>query len=379
MQSNYFMEMYTMQSQSGQTQITAIPAINSHSVLTIPNITAIIEADAHTVTNTNAQTDSNTGSDANNSISPQGSVNILCSTILNPSSQHQHIHQRHEHHNNQNQQRCDNSFMNDDDDTISNHQHSHVCGMCGNTFRKTSGLKRHMRIHVIEQGLALKINNEGGSEHPYKCNACKVEYPNASSFEQHIQNEHTQPQALKCTQCGCFRPILLTSVSPFRCETCTDRTGDVFQSSGIIKYQITANVSNPVAAQQIHVTHSKAIKLEIPSLLQGIRLVEYGHARRPRKQHQCSECEKSYKHQSTLAMHKKVHSGEYKYKCEYCDKEFYLTEYYNRHMRVHTKEKPYRCDVCDKSFSQSNTLTQHKRIHTGKKLLELSHSDSLIC
>lgn len=339
------MGMYTMQSGQVQTAGT-LPTINSHSVLTIPNVTAVVEANTHA--NSKAQTNSNR--------TTQNVVNILSSSVQNlHAQQQQHNHQRHEPHTNQNQQQDDNSFINND-----NGNQQHACGVCGNTFRKNSGLKRHMRSHTLEPGIVLKICDEG-SEHPYKCNACKIQYPNASSFEQHMQNQHVQPQALKCTQCGCFRPILLTSVSPFRCETCTDRTGDIFQSSGIIKYQITSNVSNPVAAQQIHVAHSKAIKLE----MQGIRLVECGHSRRPRKQHQCSDCEKSYKHQSTLAMHKKVHSGEYKYKCEYCDKEFYLTEYYNRHMRVHTKEKPYRCDVCDKSFSQSNTLTQHKRIHTG--------------
>lgn len=356
MQSNYFMEMYSMQSHSGS-------AVNAHSVVAIPNVSAVVEINTN---NTSSGTNSNTVTTANNTMSSQSGVNII-SVISDEDQNHQH----------------DNSFMEEDDDgTVQ--QHAHVCGICGNTFRKTSGLKRHMRIHVIEQGLAMKMNN-GNSGHPYKCNACKVEFPNSSSFGQHMQCEHVQPQALKCTQCGCFRPILLTSCSPFRCETCTDDAGETFQSHGIIKYQITTNVSNPVTAQQIHITPSKQIKIQMPNLLQGNR--ECGRSRRPRKQHQCPDCDKSYKHQSTLAMHKKIHSGEYKYKCEYCDKEFYLTEYYNRHMRVHTKERPYRCDVCDKSFSQSNTLTQHKRIHTGNILVEseifdltyLSLVDQAIC
>lgn len=331
MQSNYFTGIYTMQPHAGHAQIATLSTINSHAVLSIPNVSAITDLNLHT----NTQSSNNTSTNSGNSINIHSSAAVQ-------------NHNHHTHHNHQqHSQTNDDSF-----DNVS----SHACGVCGSTFRKSSGLKKHMKNHVIEQGRTLKVNNEA-AEHPYKCNACKIQYPNSMSFEHHMEKEHAQPQALKCTQCGCFRPILLTSSSPFRCETCTHRNGDVFESSGLIKYQITSHIANPVSAQQIHVAHSKNLKL---------RLTDTNHTRRSRKQHQCPICEKSYKHQSTLAMHKKQHTGEYKYKCEYCYKEFYLTEYYTRHMRVHTREKPYTCDTCDKSFSQSNTLTQHKRIHTGR-------------
>lgn len=253
-------------------------------------------------------------------------------------------------------------------------QTPYMCGVCNQGFRKPGGLKKHMRVHLN----VLNSNNQRAQPHasdssetpnPYKCNVCKIEYSNLMSFEQHIQLEHVQPQALKCTQCGCFRPITLTAIKPFRCESCTDPSCGSFESVGTLRYQITKSTSAPISAQQIHIAPSQAsslknsIKIEMAALLQHGTFSEF--FKKPNKPHKCSECNKSYKHQSTLAMHKKTHSGEYKYRCEYCDKEFYLTEYYNRHMRVHTRERPYTCDVCDKSFSQSNTLTQHKRIHTG--------------
>lgn len=231
----------------------------------------------------------------------------------------------------------------------------HRCTICGDTFRKVANLKRHMKSHATEiqpkvEPTIITIggsvsNTTTNSDSPYKCNACKIEYPNAAIFEHHIRTEHGQPSALKCTQCGCFRPILLSSVTPFRCETCTERSGHGYDETGFLKYRIS-NAAPTASVQPIFVSPSKTTKMNLSSMITTPRMTE-ASGRRPRKLHQCMECGKTYKHQSTLAMHKKIHTGEYKYKCEYCDKEFYLTEYYNRHMRVHTKESKQTQSISD--------------------------------
>lgn len=270
-----------------------------------------------------------------------------------------------------------------------NHQEAQVnsvfaCHLCHQTFGKSSGLKKHMKNHQTSQPV--------DDNSPYKCNACKIDYHNAISFENHIKTEHGQPQAFKCVDCGCFRTVELSTIQPFRCEGCSRRKSEPFEATGALKYRVTSN-SSASTSQEVHVNHIKTPTLDMDILVQSMRTgVEHTTPNgRRRKLHQCPDCDKCYKHQSTLAMHKKIHTGEYKYKCEYCDKEFYLAEYYNRHMRVHTKEKPYVrflidclfdcrliiicfhflqvCDVCEKAFSQSNTLIQHKRIHTGTFLL----------
>lgn len=232
----------------------------------------------------------------------------------------------------------------------------HVCQICFQVFQKASSLKRHMRVHPTS-------STHDNDNSPYKCNACKIDYLNANAFEDHIKTEHGQPQAFKCVDCGCFRAVELMTPQPYRCEGCAQRKSEPYEPIGTVSYRITSN-HNSSNSQQVHVNHVKANKVDMDMLIQTMRTGNEANGRR-RKLHQCPECNKCYKHQSTLAMHKKIHTGEYKYKCQYCQKEFYLAEYYNRHMRVHTKEKPYQCDVCDKAFSQSNTLIQHKRIHTG--------------
>lgn len=240
-----------------------------------------------------------------------------------------------------------------------------MCQICCQTFQKPSGLKKHMKVHQASP------HDEDNS--PYKCNACKIDYLNAVTFEEHIKTEHGQPQAFKCVDCGCFRSVELHTPQPFRCEGCSQRKSEPFEAIGTINYRINSS-RNAQNSQQVHVSYAKTPKLELDMLVQTMRNGSESNGRR-RKLHQCPDCNKCYKHQSTLAMHKKIHSGEYKYKCQYCQKEFYLAEYYNRHLRVHTHEKPFKCDVCDKAFSQSNTLIQHKRIHTGKMHANLKFNE----
>lgn len=202
----------------------------------------------------------------------------------------------------------------------------HMCQICCQRFQKSSSLKKHMRIH---QASSREDDNS-----PYKCNACKIDYLNAVAFEEHIKTEHGQPQAFKCVDCGCFRQVELSTIQPFRCEGCSRRKSQPFEAVGSVNYRITST-QNATNSQLVHVNHVKTPKLDLDSLVQNMRNgTETNGSGRRRKLHQCSDCDKCYKHQSTLAMHKKIHSGEYKYKCQYCQKEFYLAEYYNRHMRL---------------------------------------------
>lgn len=380
MNSNYFMNMYSVAPVLSAPGVVPLSTINHSDAMTlaIPNVSGNNNAVRTICTTSTAPMPPHPGPNSGMVPHPQTShlnSHKSMSNYASPSSRpppsqppppaHPQPAQSHkasassanQHHNDS----CDTPF---------------VCGICNQGFRKPAGLKKHMKVHSNTTGGQLAVANnrtpyshdDNSTPSPYKCNVCKIVYPNAMSFEHHINTEHSQPQALKCTQCGCFRPITLTALKPFRCESCSDGACGSLERTGMLRYQITKSTTAPIAAQQIHVSPGSTtlkgnIKLEVAALLQQGTFSEFW--KKPHKPHKCPDCEKSYKHGSTLAMHKKTHTGECKYRCEYCNKGFFLTEYYNRHMRVHTKEKPYRCDVCDKSFSQSNTLTQHKRIHTG--------------
>lgn len=175
----------------------------------------------------------------------------------------------------------------------------HMCQICCQRFQKSSSLKKHMRIH--------QASSRDSDNSPYKCNACKIDYLNAVAFEEHIKTEHGQPQAFKCVDCGCFRAVELSTVQPFRCEGCSRRKSQPFESSGAVNYRITST-QNATSSQLVHVNHVKTPKLDLDSLVQTMRTGgESNGSGRRRKLHQCPDCNKCYKHQSTLAMHKVHH------------------------------------------------------------------------
>lgn len=299
--------MYTIPSNGNSTQITTVPTLN-HIVKQQPTITTLTpqntslqNANVATIIRTagagqqTIQIANNTQTTIQNN---QQSTNLNAQTTFVQQQQQQH------------------------------QQHTNTCPVCGQTFSK-AGLKRHMKMHKT-------ANNNNSNAHdidnsPYKCNACKIDYLNAPAFEHHIKTEHGQPQALKCVDCGCFRPIEITSPQPFRCEGCSQRKCEPFEDTGVLNFRVTST-ANANSSNQIHVNYVKTPKLDMDSLVQSMRSGEV-NGRRSRKLHQCPECDKCYRHQSTLAMHKKIHTNEFKHVCEYCQKKFYLAEYYHRHLR----------------------------------------------
>ena len=116
--------------------------------------------------------------------------------------------------------------------------------------------------------------------------------------------------------------------------------------------------------------------------------------------HYCRQCKKTFTFNSQLSIHIKVHSGVKPYKClgcaksfstkgnlkthsithtekktlkknikscGQCNKTFKCNSHLIIHIRVHSGEKPYKCLKCAKSFSYKGTLVAHKSVHTGEK------------
>lgn len=96
-------------------------------------------------------------------------------------------------------------------------QINHSCGICGREFLKESGLKRHLKVHIN-----TTAENNGPSFH---CHICRLVFNCPNQYSEHVKLQHGQSQALKCSNCACFRPITAScQTNPFKCESCCRTT-----------------------------------------------------------------------------------------------------------------------------------------------------------
>nr|XP_023968407.2 zinc finger protein 436-like [Chrysemys picta bellii] len=81
--------------------------------------------------------------------------------------------------------------------------------------------------------------------------------------------------------------------------------------------------------------------------------------------YKCEECGKSFRRNTELVTHQRLHTGRLPFQCAHCGKSFSWSSHFDRHQRIHTGEKPYQCPECGKCFSRSSHLYRHQRTHSG--------------
>ncbi|KAJ8277143.1 hypothetical protein GJAV_G00071920 [Gymnothorax javanicus] len=91
--------------------------------------------------------------------------------------------------------------------------------------------------------------------------------------------------------------------------------------------------------------------------------------------YQCSLCEQTFNHPSSLKSHQRRHSEERPYQCSQCEKSFRFAWDLTVHLRIHTGERPYQCSQCGETFRKSSSLSSHQRRHTGVRPYQCSKCD----
>ncbi|XP_071969843.1 zinc finger protein 574-like [Engystomops pustulosus] len=305
----------------------------------------------------------------------------------------------------------------------------HKCPTCGKPFKKRSHLRNHMLTHTGERPysctecsksfnsqanlLRHKLTHTG--EKPHKCQVCGKAFSQSSTLQTHLF-VHSKAYPYKCSECGVnfHRPYRLlmhqyhhTGEYPYKCPDCglsflLKRLLEVHQlgHKGDAPFRCTECGTNYPSAQRLkdHRCNRAGAgeKLECPvcgkKVNSDARLnahVASQHAgAKPghncpgktkqvvssqnrhkvgTKKLECPDCHKTFSTETSLQVHRRIHTGERPYPCLVCSKAFRQSTHLKDHMRLHTGEKPFKCDVCGKAFTIAVRLSEHKRIHTGER------------
>lgn len=89
----------------------------------------------------------------------------------------------------------------------------------------------------------------------------------------------------------------------------------------------------------------------------------------------CPDCNSSYKFQSLLKYHRRVHTGERPYVCPQCGRRFSFKQSLERHKQTHKDGRKHDCLICGQNFKSLSAYTEHKKNHMENGVYRCSECD----